>query len=99
MISFCPLCQSSFRPMEAKVLEERGEKRLVHLHCGKCQNAMLALVLINKGGMSSIGLVTDLTYDDVVRLRDQRRLTTDDVLDFHQILETDGFLTRLNSSD
>ena len=98
LISFCPLCESEFHPMESRLLGERGEKHLVHVRCSACRNAMLALVLVSKVGVSSVGLITDLTYDDVVKFREKGRLSVDDVLAVHEGLVSGSLLTQISRS-
>ncbi|MEK7105214.1 MAG: hypothetical protein AAB865_00815 [Patescibacteria group bacterium] len=87
IVSYCPLCESEFNPMEARVLDEDGETHLLHVRCKNCANAMLALVLVTKAGVSSVGLVTDLSYEDVVQFRSSAKVSVDDVLSIHGILE------------
>lgn len=94
LISYCPLCESEFNSMEARVLSVSGETSLVHVRCKGCQNAMLALVLTTQAGVSSVGLVTDLTYDDVVKFREEGRVSIDDVVAVHQSL-TNGKLMEI----
>lgn len=86
MASFCPLCETRFQPTEARPLGEDGDTRLFHVRCRKCGNSILALVLVNPGGVSSVGLVTDLTFDDVMRFRKEKPLGPDDVLKTHEWL-------------
>ena len=49
-------------------------------------------------GVSSVGLVTDLTYDDVLKFRASRRISVDDVLSVHEELEIGSLLTLLTHS-
>jgi len=37
-------------------------------------------------GVSSIGLITDLSSDDVLKFQDAAPVTTDDVIELHQLL-------------
>jgi hypothetical protein len=91
MISFCPLCETNYNPMEARVLGEKEDGHLLHIRCRKCWNSILALVLVSNAGVSSIGLITDLTYDDVRKFssRDQT-VSTDDVIAVHQLLSDES---------
>ncbi len=87
MISYCPLCESSYNPMEARVLGEKEDGHLLHIRCKKCWNSILALVLVSNVGVSSVGLVTDLTFEDVVRFREApSEVTVDDVIAVHEML-------------
>ena len=55
----------AYNPMEAKVLGEREDGHLLHIRCRKCWNSILALVLVSNAGVSSVGVITDLTFEDV----------------------------------
>ncbi len=72
--------------MEARVLGKDGETHLLHVQCRKCQNSILALVLVNQVGASSVGLLTDLSYEDVLRFRENRQISVNDVIDVHAML-------------
>ena len=86
LVSYCPLCETRSRPVEARVVGEDGETQLLHITCRKCHGSVLALVLVNRVGASSVGVVTDLIYDDVIRFRERRPVSLDDVLDMHEQL-------------
>jgi hypothetical protein len=87
LVSFCPMCEAPFQPTEARILGEDAEAHLVHVRCRTCKNAVLALVRVTKSGVSSVGLVTDLSYDDVIRCRAGADVSVDDVLEIHELLE------------
>lgn len=73
--------------MAANVLGEEGETRLLHVQCRRCHHSILALVLVNQVGASSVGLLTDLTYEDVLKFRVNRLVSINDVIDIHSALE------------
>ena len=87
LISYCPVCDTSYNPMEARVIDERDGRHLMHIRCKKCAHSILALVLTSGMGVSSMGLLTDLTFDDVVRLRAAEPIVVDDVIALHHLLE------------
>ncbi len=95
IVSYCPLCEAKFNPMEARVLGEDGETHLLHVRCRSCANAILALVLVTKTGVSSVGLVTDLSYDDVVKFKAEGNVSIDDVLAVHGALESADLLAKV----
>ncbi|MDP3986080.1 MAG: hypothetical protein Q8P77_01450 [Candidatus Veblenbacteria bacterium] len=86
LISYCPLCESSYNPLRARVLEEREDAHLLHIQCASCGSSVVALLFTSAAGPTSIGLVTDLTSDDVLRFKDQAVITTDEVMALHQFL-------------
>lgn len=90
LISTCPLCHATYKPMMAKLLGERDGAHLLHLTCRNCSSLIVALVMTGGVGVSSVGLVTDLTSDDVMRFKDSNPVCTDDVIAVHELLERDA---------
>lgn len=91
LVLFCPVCETRYNPMEARLLGEQGETHLLHVQCRKCQHSILALVLVNQVGASSVGLLTDLSYEDVVRVRSGQQVHVDDVIEVHRLFTTMGW--------
>lgn len=92
LISYCPLCEMSYNPQEAKVLGEKEDSHLLHIQCGNCSNAIIALVLISSVGVSSVGLVTDLGFNEVNRFKEAPAVSTDDVIEMHHLLKDEDLL-------
>lgn len=86
-ISYCPLCHTYFSPQEAKVLEEAGDTHLLHFMCRKCFSSIVILVLASDLGVSSFGLITDLTEGDVMRFKDQPAVSPNDVITIYSLFE------------
>lgn len=86
MISYCPICNTHYNPLAAQVLEERDDAHLIHIECRKCSSSIVALVLTGGLGISSVGLVTDLTGDEVLKFRQKENIKVDDVLVMHEEL-------------
>lgn len=89
VLTRCPLCQAAYGPEAAQMVGAKDDAHLVHLSCAGCGNAVLALVLLSSVGVSSVGLVTDLSYEDVLRFRESAPVSADDVLAAHA-LTVDG---------
>ena len=94
LISYCPLCEASYNPESAQVLGEKEDSHLLHIRCGNCSNAIIALVLISSVGVSSVGLVTDLDFHEVNRFKGGPSVSTDDVIDMHHALQDDKEMFR-----
>ncbi len=90
LVSYCPVCETRYNPMEAQMLGKDGETHLLHVQCKKCQNSILALVLVNRVGASSVGLLTDLSYEDVMKFRENRQVSVNDVIETHDLLGSDS---------
>jgi len=87
------MCDTRYNPMHARLLGEEDDTHLMHVTCKKCQNSILAVVVTSQGNASSIGLVTDLSYEDVMRVGPASAVTVDDVIDVHEFLESGAWKT------
>ena len=96
LISYCPLCHTHFNPREAKVLDERGDSHLLHIECRCCRSSIVVLVLASELGISSVGLITDLKSDEVIKFKDLPEVSSDDVLDiYNELNQKEIFLAKL----
>jgi len=93
--SYCPVCKSKYNPVEAKILEERNDLHLIHIKCRNCSASILALVMIGSMGVSSVGMVTDLHSDEVLKFKSSQPINTDDLIDFHQVISMPNLLEKL----
>ena len=87
VVSNCPICGSRYKSEQTKVLEERGDAHLIHVQCQRCRGSVVAVIVRSPIGLNSVGLVTDLTADDVLKFKDNAAITENDCLQIHQILE------------
>lgn len=92
VVSYCPICNSRHNPMAAKVIEERSEYNLIYIKCRNCQSAVLAVVSFNNFGLASVGLVTDLQDNEVIKFRSASTVSCDDVINLHKLLAADKVL-------
>lgn len=82
----CPLCKKDYTREALEIVEEGIGTHLVHLTCTYCSNAMLALIVVSKLGMSSVGMLTDLNAPDARRLHHKAAIGEDMILGFHDYL-------------
>ena len=87
LVSYCPVCDTKANTMQTHTLGTECDTQLLHIQCRKCRNAFLALVLINQTGASSIGLLTDLTFEDVLKFQSNKNVNVNDVISAHEWLQ------------
>lgn len=92
LITHCPVCNLRYDPLEAKILDENESAHLVYIKCRHCQSAVLAVIISSSLGISSIGLITDLNSDDVMKFRSEGSVSCDDVIEAHQFLNKEKVL-------
>lgn len=86
LVTHCPVCNFRFDPIEAKIIEEGKKVHLVHITCRHCQSAIMALIIASGLGISSVGLITDLNIEDILKFKNKPAITSDDVINFHQFI-------------
>ncbi len=96
IINQCPICDTKFNVRQSRILEDREDSHLVYLNCRKCFNSVVALIQFGLHGISSIGMVTDLTYEDVIRFKDGDKVNFDDVLVAHEALTKNEFINKID---
>ena len=89
MIQQCPMCEAAYEPLEIKVVDEVEEKHLVHVTCRRCSHSVVALILHQPSGVSSMGLITDAHPEDLQRCKQQEVVTWDDCIEWHKYLKED----------
>ncbi len=85
--SACPLCGAKYNPIESKVVAEKENAFLLYTKCKTCSSSVVATLVAGAMGISSVGLVTDLTYEDVVKFKDSERISENDVLDVYNFFD------------
>lgn len=94
----CPECTQEYKEKQLDVIFEKGSVRVVHIVCDRCYHKVVSLVATTVFGMSSLGMTTDLSAEDFVRMAHLHSPKEDDLLDFHSFLhdEQQTFITLLS---
>jgi len=86
--SYCPLCNTSFFPEKASVIDESNSSWLLHTTCSQCASSIVSLMLVGDIGISSFGLLTDLTKDEIEKFRFTKPINEDNLIDLYKSLYT-----------
>lgn len=89
LIQQCPLCEAAYEPLEIKVVDEREGVHLVFVTCRKCSHSVVALIMNQGNGLSSMGLITDAEPGDLGRLKHSETVNWDDCIAWHNFLKED----------
>jgi hypothetical protein len=87
----CPVCNTMYDLQKFKILAERDQNVLTYIQCSHCGSALLSVLSMSPHGLQAVGLVTDLTSDEVTQFGQQSVVSSNDVLNLHQSLEDDQF--------
>lgn len=83
----CPLCGTHYDSNNAKIIFEKEDAFLLYTDCHTCGSSVIAALITNQLGMSSIGLITDLTFGDAVKFKESEVISPDEVLDIYTVFE------------
>ncbi|MBI5405237.1 MAG: hypothetical protein HY976_03345 [Candidatus Kerfeldbacteria bacterium] len=95
VLTACPFCNTSYSIRAAQVLAQKDDGHVVHIECRACGGSIVALILAGGVGVQSVGVVTDLTRDEVETYSRHQPVTQDDVINMHRVINTDAPLRLL----
>jgi hypothetical protein len=95
IINRCAVCATPYLPDDARVFGQSNSATLVHISCHHCQSFFVAMVVLLGAGVSSVGMVTDLSFSDVERLHGADPLETDDLIAGFEAINDPAFITTI----
>ena len=91
LLQNCPICGKKYVPWKAKIVDSADEAELMFIECGNCYGSVIALVMAMGPVISSIGLITDLNFSDLIYLKNSEQISSDNLLELHNILRENKF--------
>ena len=82
----CPICSTAYAAEMFRTIDEQNGANLLHCTCSQCHQSVMALVMTSNTGVSSVGMITDLTVQDITRISRKSSITEDELLSFHSLL-------------
>lgn len=86
-IGHCPICNERYQDDRAKLFAKRDGANLVHITCDKCASNFITMIVMMGQGLSSVGMVTDLSFEDVQKLYKTGPLTVDEIISGYQFFQ------------
>lgn len=100
VLTACPFCNTTYSLRAARVLAQKDDAHLVHIECRSCGGSIVALILAGGLGAQSVGVVTDLSREEVVKYSGANSVSVDDILALHAYVNEQSplaFLARRDS--
>lgn len=94
----CLICGAKEKTKTTKLnrISRQSAPQLYHLECQRCHHALLALVDQDHLGSTSIGLFTDLSATDALRLGlAEEGVDTEAVMEVRRLLQKNLFFDRI----
>lgn len=90
----CPVCGVRYEKGRTKVVSGEQNAILVHTNCQKCNTNSLAMFsrdgFVNDG-MVTMGMLTDLYYDEALSMLGQIPISPDEVLEVYEKFSPGSF--------
>ncbi len=86
-VSRCPLCNAGYRMEDAYQLESTDDASMIYIECSRCKSSIVAVVAMSGVGVVSLGMVTDMTREDVERFRASPSMNSNELLEMIQLLQ------------
>ncbi len=83
----CPICNKKYGQTKILVLEEEENQTTLHLTCESCENSSLVFISSGKLGIVSLGMLTDLTREEVKGIFKSEAISSDQVIEVHRYLK------------
>lgn len=90
-ISHCPVCGRDYKSKASKLFINDSKAKFVHFTCNYCQSHFMAMIMTIPKGMSTVGMVTDLSLKDVQKLYKLSPITVDEAIEGHKFIHSPSF--------
>ncbi len=83
----CPLCEYGFDDRHVRMVDQVFGSETLHITCPGCESHFVMMLAISDAGVGLIGMMSDLDFDDMVRVSQREPMSDDDLLSFYQQLD------------
>jgi hypothetical protein len=88
----CSVCNTAFDESSIHIIEELEDvSHLLHMSCASCKHKIIVLVSISDVGVGLMGLLSDLTYEDVCRFKTKKPMDEQALLENYSALHKISF--------
>ncbi|MCX6781928.1 MAG: hypothetical protein NTW66_02315 [Candidatus Magasanikbacteria bacterium] len=94
-INKCPVCGVEYVPEKARLFAQNEKANLVHISCKSCHGNFIAMVLVMQGGISTIGMVSDLNFEDAKRLHVLPPVNIDELIEGRKYINNNDLILKI----
>lgn len=97
LLKHCPVCQREYQSSLVQILSENESGLLTYMTCAFCGAHLLTKLSARPQGVVGNAILTDLLADEVMPFTAFDEISSDDVLQVHELLNKKEFIKLLNS--
>ncbi|MEX0870001.1 MAG: hypothetical protein WDZ39_01055 [Candidatus Spechtbacterales bacterium] len=84
----CSVCGTSFETRKTTLISRKEGISHVYAQCVECKSSVIIFVIKSTAGfVTTVGMLTDMTKQDLDKFKKRKPITADDVLELHKALE------------
>ena len=86
-MTHCPVCSHEYVQSDFVLVGEQAGKTTFHVTCTQCKSSLFIVMQMKSFGVLHVGILTDLSSQEVKQFFSQETISADQVLDTHAFLE------------
>lgn len=98
-VGICPVCQQTVSHTLKQRIKSVRDMNLSYGACTSCNTPLLLLTIQSSVQTTAIGLVTDLSKEEVIEHWGSASLSENDVIAVHTLLQKSEFIKKLSSHE
>ena len=99
LINQCPICSQDYDEKATKLFMDRQNTHLVHITCGNCKSYFVAMIMELGKALSTVGMITDLSFVDIERLHIKDSISLDEAITGYELIEGKNFTKLLTKNN
>jgi len=96
-INKCPSCGAVYSTDKARLFAQSNTVNLVHITCSDCGGGFIAMILVMNQGISTIGMLSDLSFEDAKRLYALSPISIDELIEGREEIKKFVYPLSINS--
>jgi hypothetical protein len=88
---FCDKCGKPYDLSDVEILQSNDYSTIIHFSCKNCKARHLATFVRPLGISSRMPVNTDLSIDEIKKFAGKKSVSSNDVIDLHEILKDNNF--------
>jgi hypothetical protein len=88
---YCDKCGRAYETDDVEILQKNDFSVIIHFGCPNCKARHLATFIKPLGITSRVPVNTDLTIEELSQFAGKRSISSNDVLDVHELLKDSSF--------
>lgn len=83
----CPLCDFGFQDRHIRMVDQVKGSETLHISCPGCASHFVMMLAISDVGVGLIGMMSDLSFEDMKYFSKRAPMTDDDLLSMYEQLD------------